>query len=101
MEDELFTPRPKKYDPLFTKHQLKELVENGVVTVVFTKIDGTERTMHCTLLAEHLPKQDTAKLLIEKTNRNENENVMSVWDCDNNGWRSFRVDSVLRIGDEV
>jgi hypothetical protein len=42
---------------LMNKHELKEIIQNGVVTVVFTKKDGTERTMKCTLLPEYLPQR--------------------------------------------
>jgi hypothetical protein len=29
--------------------------------------------------------------------RPENPDVLAVWDMDNNGWRSFRIDSVKEI----
>ena len=42
---------------MFDKYELKEILSNSVSTVVFTKIDGTEREMKCTLLPEYLPTQ--------------------------------------------
>ena len=81
---------------IMEKHELKQILENGVVTVVFTKKDGTERTMKCTLLPEYLPHQG-ATLLVEGANRKENIDVLSVWDVDENGWRSFRLESVKEI----
>lgn len=80
---------------LKNKHELKEIIQNGVVTVIFTKADGTERTMKCTLLPEYLPQQ--GQFLVESSNRKENNAVLSVWDIDANGWRSFRLDSVKEI----
>lgn len=81
----------------YTKAELKEIVENGVVTVVFTKKDGTEREMRCTLLTEYLPEKPTSQLLVETANRKENIDVLSVWDVENNGWRSFRLDSIKEV----
>ena len=40
---------------VFTKENLLELLRNNLVTVTFTKVDGTERTMTCTLLGEYVP----------------------------------------------
>lgn len=78
-----------------TKFELKETLQNGVVTVVFEKVDGTIREMKCTLLTEYLPMETTQ--LLQESTRVENPNVLSVWDVENNGWRSFRVDSVKEI----
>ena len=79
------------------KYELKELLQNSVSTVIFTKVDGTEREMNCTLLAEYLPEQPEKQLLTEGTSRTENPNVLSVWDLDNNSWRSFRIDSIKSV----
>ena len=82
------------------KTQLKEIIQNNVVTVYFTKVDGTEREMKCTLMVEYLPDQyqnNNTQLLQESLGRLENVNTLSVWDLDANSWRSFRCDSVTRI----
>lgn len=65
----------------------------GQARVTFTKSDGTERQMKCTLKEEFIQQYE------KKTDRvrKENEDVLSVWDLDNNGWRSFRVDSIKNI----
>lgn len=81
---------------MYDRFTLKETLRNGVVTVVFEKVDGTVREMRCTLNDQYLPQllteqQEHAKI------RNENPAVLSVWDVDNNGWRSFRVDSVKEV----
>jgi hypothetical protein len=85
---------------MLQKYELKEMMQNSVTTVVFTKVDGTEREMNCTLLSEYLPEQpvtDKQQLLTEGLTKAENPNTLSVWDLDNNGWRSFRVDSVKSV----
>lgn len=79
------------------KYELKEQIQNGIVTVVFEKVDGTIREMKCTLNKEYMP----AQLLTEEQNaakvRTENHDLLSVWDIENNGWRSFRVSNVKEI----
>jgi hypothetical protein len=81
---------------MYTKHQLKEFCQNGVVTVVFTKADGSERTMKATLLPEYVNNGKT--LLQESENkRPENPDVLAVWDVDAKGWRSFRIDSIKGV----
>lgn len=85
---------------MFDKYELKEILSNTVSTVVFTKIDGTEREMKCTLLPEYLPQKPVVEgqqLLNEGLTRAENPSTLSVWDLENNGWRSFRADSVKSI----
>jgi hypothetical protein len=74
----------------FSKFELKQLAENGIVTVVFTKVDGTERTMNCTLLSEYLPVPQKQQLLTEDTQ----PDTLSVWDVDAKGWRAFKVSNV-------
>jgi hypothetical protein len=81
---------------MMNKYELKQQLQGNVATVVFTKADGTERTMRCTLLAEYLPVPEGAQLLTESV-RKENDNVLSVWDIENGGWRSFRLDSIKSI----
>ena len=71
------------------KLNLTNLLHCSNIEVTFTKKDGTERVMRCTLQPEFLPES------IEKEGiRVSNPEVQSVWDVDNAGWRSFRFDSV-------
>lgn len=73
---------------------IKSMLQNGIVRVNFTKIDGTKRSMLCTLMEEHLPVKDESKVTKP---RKQNEDVLSVFDLENNGWRSFRYDSIEDI----
>ena len=81
---------------MMNKHELKEMLVNGVVTVTFVKVDGSERTMKCTLLPEYMPATvaQGQQLLTESSPKVENPNTISVWDIESQGWRSFRIDSV-------
>lgn len=71
------------------KINLTNLLHCSNIAVTFTKKDGTERVLNCTLQSHYLPES------IEKEGiKVSNPDVQSVWDLDNNGWRSFRFDSV-------
>lgn len=74
------------------KETLKEKLQNGLGTVVFTKADGSERTMKCTLKADLLPVVEIKEGAKAKV---ENPEILSVWDLENAGWRSFRIDSII------
>lgn len=80
---------------IFTKESLVDLLKNNVVTVTFTKVDGTERTMKCTLLGEYVPAPTQGRTLLQE-NAGSDSNI-SVWDTDVNGWRSFRVSNVKSV----
>ena len=76
------------------KSVLIENLNNGIVTVQFTKKDGTERVMKCTrnvneIPADQLPKGDK-NLSEEKV---ETDNI-KVFDIEANGWRSFNYSTV-------
>jgi hypothetical protein len=85
---------------MFDKYELKEILSNTVSTVVFTKVDGTERELKCTLLPEYLPQKPVVEgqqLLTEGLPKAENPSTLAVWDMEKNGWRSFRTDSVKAV----
>jgi hypothetical protein len=69
-------------------------LKNNICVVVFTKKDGTERSMRCTLQEGVIPEATKEDPLSQKKIRSLNEEVIPVWDTEKNGWRSFRVDSV-------
>jgi hypothetical protein len=76
------------------REQIVEQLKNNVCEVTFTKVNGDKRVMPCTLREDMLPpviKEDV------NADRKVNEKTVSVWVTDANGWRSFRVDSVLDI----
>ena len=75
------------------KNIIQGLKERFAV-VVFTKSDGSERKMTCTLMEELLPEVDASK---PKKARAENDDVVAAFDVDKQAWRSFRLDSVKQI----
>jgi hypothetical protein len=76
---------------------LKDLLQiRPEVEVTFTKKDGTERVMKCTLHPDILPKQEV-KENNDKVTRIQNESVLPVYDLEVKSWRSFTVDSVREV----
>lgn len=77
------------------KTQIKFAVKAGAqAEVTFTKTDGTERVMICTLDDTMIP--ELHKPIGDKT-RQENTDVTKVFDLEKNAWRSFRNDSIKKI----
>jgi hypothetical protein len=81
-----------------------ELLQKECAVVTFTKGDGTERVLNCTLQAEYLPMPVSAPApepsegsTIVPPARTVNEHVVAAWDTDINEFRSFRLDSVITI----
>lgn len=64
------------------------------LNITFTKVDGTERTMPCTLRSEAIPAQPVVENKKPKVHKPE---TLSVWVLDKNEWRSFRVMNVISI----
>lgn len=92
------------------------------VEVHFTKTDGTQATMLCTLNKSYIPEFERSKLKAAQTqipmslgqllleqdplatvNRGttpqkpEDPNLIKIWAVDRAGWRSFRLERVTRI----
>lgn len=83
---------------MYTRDTLLKDLRNGVIEVIFTKVNGDERRMRCTLVSGLLPESHQASLEEQKSEKQfhkDNPDVIACWDLDNNGWRSFRIDSVI------
>lgn len=78
---------------VISKSNIQSLLKDTIIEVKFKKSDGTERNMKCTLLPQYITPHEN------KTGREKkiNEEVISVWDVEKEGWRSFRYDSVIAI----
>lgn len=72
--------------------ELRKLLKSELVTVVFTKKDGTKREMHCTTISDYLP--EVARGIV---NMPPKEDIVTVWDLEQNAWRSFMFNSILSI----
>ena len=72
------------------RNWLAGMLEQSIVEVTFTKKDGTERVMNCTLLEDYLPETTGA-------GRSAGSDALAVFDVDADGWRSFRWDSIKAV----
>jgi len=74
------------------KDHVRDALSESVVTVIFTKKDGTERTMICTTSPNLIPSESLAT---SDNPRKPNPAVQTVWDLQKEAWRSFRWDSII------
>ena len=61
--------------------------------ITFTRSDGTDRTMHATLVESNIPADKTPK----GTGREAPSTTQRVFDLDKQEWRSFKWDSVKSV----
>jgi len=80
-----------------TKPDLKNLLEQNVLTVDFTKLDGDKRVMTCTLREDIKPPATKTDAMSQKKVREVSDAVVSVWDVNAKGWRSFRYDRINSV----
>lgn len=82
------------------RNEYSAILHNNICVVTFTKRDGSERVMRCTLKTEHLPVLPVVESTTAKTPRKKSDTTISVWDLDKSAWRSFTLDSVKSIKQE-
>jgi hypothetical protein len=68
-------------------------IKNSDVTVLFTKKDGTDREMLCTLAESLIPSDKRPKT----ENTKFSDDALRVFDLDKKEWRSFRWDSIKTV----
>ena len=80
-----------------TKPDLKNLLEQNVLVVDFTKLNGDKRVMTCTLREDMKPRATKDDAMSQKAVREVSDAVVSVWDVNAKGWRSFRYDRINAV----
>ena len=79
----------------YTYQEIKIALEKHESLVInFTKVDGTARCLYATLASDLIPTEHQPK---GDKKLNLSEDAVRVYDLENSGWRSFRVDSVISI----
>lgn len=86
-----------------SRHEILDGLRESICNVIFTKVDGTERTMRCTLKQDLLPVQEavadesqqTIKAITPQRKPRPESNI-SVWDIEKSSWRSFNITTVIR-----
>lgn len=74
------------------REDLVDRLKQSVVNITFTKADGSERTMNCTLKLENIPEDQHPK----STVKSESDQIR-VFDTDIQEWRSFNFSSVKTV----
>ena len=80
------------------KQQLKEKLQSNEVGVTFTKRDGSERRMQCTLSATRIPTEQLPQGTGDtSTPETVSKEAIRVFDLEKQAWRSFRYDSIKTV----
>ena len=79
------------------REDLEKLLEQNVLVVDFTKLNGDKRVMTCTLREDIKPAATKKDPMSQKAVRKVSDAVVSVWDVNAKGWRSFRYDRVNAV----
>lgn len=88
--------QPLGTDPEF-QTWLRGLLHDDIVTdlrITFTKKDGTEREMLCTLSESRIPTDKQPK---EAQTPSTGGSALRVFDTEKQEWRSFRWDSIKNV----
>lgn len=81
-----------------TRDDILKQLREGVITVTFTKVNGDEREMDCTLNMDIIPTSAHPK-----SDGNVREgvdatiNAIKCYDVNAQGWRSFLFDKVKKV----
>lgn len=75
------------------KDNVLQKLRTGETIVRFTKVDGSERTMRCTLQEEKIPTSKRPKQT--EASSSVTGSAIRAFDLDIGEWRSFRVDSII------
>lgn len=83
------------YTDVRTQEMILNLLHLGEVKVTFTKADGTNREMRCSLNSELLPVREVKD--DESKPRKKSVDTVAVYDLDKLDWCSFRWDSIIEV----
>lgn len=75
-----------------SKNELEYILKNSTLNIQFKKLNDEVRTMFCTLKESFLPE-----IKNKNDNKNNNEDLLVVWDIDKNGWRSLRISNLISV----
>ena len=85
-----------KEESMFNYENIVNQLKSNVLQVTFSKVNGEERIMPCTLQLDFMPELSESK--VEKVEEvSVNKSVIRAFAIDKQAWRSFRVDNVKAI----
>lgn len=73
---------------------IHEILSNNICEVTFTKANGDERTMICTLMPAYLPQTDAPSRAV---NTPVPDDLITVWDVEEDAWRSFKPSKIIDL----
>ena len=79
--------------PNFSRAELTKALSEQNAEILFTKKDGSERVMKCTL------RSGVAIPYEKKTDRTREgqPNILPVWDLEADGWRSVNIETIKEV----
>jgi hypothetical protein len=80
----------------YSRDELTDILKQNICEITFTKVNGEQRVMPCTLKADVIPTVSVDNLT-ENKERKINLDNLSVWCTDKNEWRSFKVANVTEV----
>ena len=75
---------------------LKDFLSDEIIEVSFTKKNGEDRVMKCTLMPKEIPAEMAPKNIGNPPDE-ENRDYLNVFDVEAQGWRSFILSSVKYV----
>ena len=82
---------------IIEREELEGKLRTSIMEVSFNKINGDKQVMSSTLKRSHLPPATKKDPLTQEKIRKINEEVMSVWDTNAKGFRSFRMANITEV----
>ena len=83
----------------FMKERLKQMLREGIIEFEYTKKDGTTRIAVGTTKLDLF--KDSANYKQPVGNREVNSDIITYWDMDKDGWRSFNGNNLVHIFGEL
>ena len=82
---------------IIEREKLEGQLRTSIMEVTFNKINGDKRVMTCTSNVSHLPPATKKDPMTQEKIRKINEEVMSAWDTNAKGFRSFRMANITEV----
>jgi hypothetical protein len=82
-----------------TRDDVLSLLREGSTAIEFVKVDGSMRTMQATLNESMIAY--TKPIEGSTTTRKVPEHTCSVWDIQDNAWKSFRWENLRYVGGTI
>jgi len=85
-----------KENDMFSYDKIVDQLRSNVLQVTFSKVNGEQRVMPCTLQTDYMPELSESKVK-QVDEFSVNKSVIRAFAIDKQSWRSFRVDNISAI----